>query len=351
MQVDYIILGQGIAGTMLCRSLMKAGKRPLVIDEYNPYTASQVASGIINPVTGRRVVRTWMIEELLPTAIEIYDEISNELGVSVARQIDILNYHTTEQMSNAWHERMVQGEDYIQAVYDTEVYGKHFNIGTGVNITSPCVLIDMPLLLGRWRARLKENGALLEERFDITGCEFAYDKVQYKGITADKLILCNGVGAFDNAYFKRLPHALSKGEALHIHIPDLPATNIYKQGMSLVPMGNDMFWLGSSFEWEYEHSEPTEVFRNNAVKQLARWLKLPYRIQHHIASVRAGSLERRPFVGLHPLHKAVGILGGLGTKGCSLAPYFAEQFAAHLLHNKSILPEVDVNRFAKTLSR
>jgi hypothetical protein len=40
----------------------------IVIDESNPFTATKAASGVINPVTGRRIVRTWRIEELLPFA-------------------------------------------------------------------------------------------------------------------------------------------------------------------------------------------------------------------------------------------------------------------------------------------
>ena len=51
------------------------------------------------------------------------------------------------------------------------------------------------------------------------------------------------------------------------------------------------------------------------------------------------------------VQKNVGILNGMGTKGCSLAPYFANQLMQHLINNSSLLPEVDILRFAKTLSK
>ena len=57
-QADYIVLGQGISGSFLSYYLIKAGKKVLVIDESKPFTASKIASGVINPVTGRRVVQT-----------------------------------------------------------------------------------------------------------------------------------------------------------------------------------------------------------------------------------------------------------------------------------------------------
>jgi len=62
-------------------------------------------------------------------------------------------------------------------------------------------------------------------------------------------------------------------------------------------------------------------------------------------------LERRPFVGLHPANPKVGILNGMGTKGCSLAPYFAKQLAEQLIFDKPISAEANINRFTKILMR
>ena len=88
-----------------------------------------------------------------------------------------------------------------------------------------------------------------------------------------------------------------------------------------------------------------------AEQLLQQWVKVPYKIVEHRASVRPATLERRPFVGLHPLHKNVGILNGMGTKGCSLAPFFARQLSDHLIYRTGIRPDADVARFAKILSR
>ena len=84
---------------------------------------------------------------------------------------------------------------------------------------------------------------------------------------------------------------------------------------------------------------------------LNEWLKLPYKVLDHQASVRPATIERRPFVGLHPNHKQVGILNGMGTKGCSLAPYFAKQLVDHLLYDKEISAEADIHRFSRILGK
>ena len=87
------------------------------------------------------------------------------------------------------------------------------------------------------------------------------------------------------------------------------------------------------------------------MNQLNFWLKVPFEIVDHVASVRPANMERRPFVGLHPKFSAVGILNGMGTKGCSLAPFFAKQLADHLTEGKPIYADADVKRFEKILAR
>jgi glycine/D-amino acid oxidase-like deaminating enzyme len=78
---------------------------------------------------------------------------------------------------------------------------------------------------------------------------------------------------------------------------------------------------------------------------------MPFETVEHLAAVRPANMERRPFVGLHPISSSVGILNGMGTKGCSLAPYFAKQLTDHLVDQTPILPLADVQRFSKILSR
>jgi glycine/D-amino acid oxidase-like deaminating enzyme len=126
---------------------------------------------------------------------------------------------------------------------------------------------------------------------------------------------------------------------------------VFKKGMSIVPWRDGLYWVGSSYEWTFEHAEPTKVFRQRAEAALREWVKLPFRVLEQVASVRPATLERRPFVGFHPLYPAVGVLNGMGTKGCSLAPFFARQLVRHIVDGTAILPEADVRRFSKILSR
>lgn len=349
---DYIIIGQGISGTFLSWYLSNAGKSVLVIDQAQPFTASKVASGVINPVTGRRIVRTWMIETLLPFALEAYTKFGNELSMPVISKKNILDFHPTPQMMLAFKDRLPVESEYLQVPINEKSYEQYFNYDFGIGEINPCYLIDVNILLSEWRKKLKNQNSLLETTFNINELNTNNPElITYNGYTANKIIFCDGAAGAENPYFKLLPYAKNKGQAIIADIPDLPRTNIFKQGITIVPWQDNLWWIGSTYEWDFADLNPSPEFRNKVEKQLEYWLKLPYKIIDHIAAERPANLERRPFAGLHPLYQNIGILNGMGTKGCSLAPYFAQQFAEHLINGSPINPLVDVKRFTKVLSR
>jgi glycine/D-amino acid oxidase-like deaminating enzyme len=202
-----------------------------------------------------------------------------------------------------------------------------------------------------WRKQLEFAGALSEEQFQLEELTIESHRVSYRNWEAEKIIFCDGTEGFENPYFQLLPYARNKGEVIFASIPDLPRNHIYKQGINLVPWQDDFWWIGSTYEWNFTDLLPTQAFREKVEQQLKHWLKLPYAIVDHQAAVRPANMERRPFVGLHPLHSSIGVFNGMGTKGCSLSPYFAHEFTEYLLHQTPLHPLADVQRFKKILSR
>ncbi len=350
MTVDYLIVGQGISGTLLSRSLISEGKRVVVIDEGKEAVSSKVASGVINPITGKRLVRTWMIEAFLPFALGSYTSFGSELGKQLLQQCDILDFHPTQDSSAIFNEKISTEGEYLSVMQPGD-WDKYFRFNYGIGKIAPCLLLDIRAMLAAWREKLVVDNCLLSEKFSWDDCGVTPDGVSYKGITAQKVILCNGAAATVDPYFNRLPWSKDKGEALIVSIPGLPRNNIYKQGISIVPWQDDLFWVGATHDWKFADMELTPAFRKQVEEQLDYWLKLPYKIVDHIVARRPANLERKPFIGLHPVHPAVGIFNGMGSKGCSMAPYFAEMLMRLLLHNEPLSPDVDVRRFKNVLSR
>lgn len=352
MVYDCIIVGQGICGTFLSFYMQQAGKKVLVMDEWHPNTASRVASGVINPVTGRRIVKTWMIDELIPFCQNAYVQIGDKMRHPVVHTCSVLDFYPTAQMQQAFEKRLAGSEsEYLHPAKDVEAWKNIFEFSFGIGEILPALWVDTGTLLCGWRQYLQSNGMLLEERMEFKNLSISPGKIHYCDITAERIVFCDGVAAMENIYFNNLPFAPNKGEAILAEIPDLSDEHIYKQGWSIVPWdkSENLFWVGSTYTWDFDDVLPSEAFRHKVQSSLKEWLRLPYKIVDHLAAVRPANTERRPFVGWHPLFPNVGILNGMGTKGCSLGPYFAHQLTENIMWGTPIDALADIVRFREKI--
>jgi len=352
MQIEYLIIGQGISGTFLSYYLNKENKEFLVVDNNTNNSPSKIAAGIINPVTGRRLVTVWMVDEILPFAWKAYQEIGHDLDITAISQKSIIDFFPNPFMRESFLQKIETGDKYVHSYPEQNHFNSFFDYELGCGEIRPVYTAHLETLLPAWREQLLKENNLLEENFEIEQLKIEPGKIQYKNITAEKIIFCDGTSSFENSFFRQLPFAPNKGEALVARIPGLPDNHIYKKGMMIVPMAEKgFFWIGASYIWDFENAEPTLMFRENTEQLLKQWLKIPFEIFEHRSGLRPATLERRPFVGFHPLYTNIGILNGMGTKGCSLAPFFAKQLTDHLLYEEPISADASIDRFKKILTR
>jgi len=350
MQVDYLIVGQGICGSFLSRYLLEAGCSIRVIDHPNPDSASTIASGIINPITGRRLVRTWEIEKFLPFAREAYSAMSQLLHQPLIREMSLLEFPTTVQMKQAFEHRTLT-ESFVRYPTQNSRWKEYFNSIFEPGEISPALLVSLNPFISGWRNELQKRNIIDNSLLSFEDIRNEPTGILYRDISAKKIIFCDGVNSGNNPLFSKLPFAPNKGEVIWASIPELSDEFIYKAGITLVPWEKDIWWIGSTYEWDFTDALPTKQFRERVTTYLQQWLKLPFEILDHRASIRPANLERRPFVGLHPANDSIAILNGMGTKGCSLAPWFAKELADHLTQGTPLHPLADIKRFQKILSK
>lgn len=352
MHVDVLIVGQGICGTMLSWFLKKEGKSFLVLDDAREISSSRLAAGIINPVTGRRYVTTWMYEELLSFAKITYAEMGSSLDSQFIFEKDIIDFFPSPQMRDAFVNRITEDDTYLHSYPDQNKFNQFFNYDFGCGQVKPVYLVNLQMIMASWKKELLEKEQIREEPFEIKDFQILEDGIRYGNVTARRIIFCDGISSGRLPWFQLLPFAPNKGEALIIRSEELDTQHIFKQGLVIAPLPvQHNFWVGSNYQWEFEDNRPTENFLEQTIKHLDKWLKVPYEILFHKASVRPATLERRPFVGMHPHIPQVGILNGMGTKGSSLAPFFAKQLVDNIVHGLPILAEADIMRFSKILAK
>ncbi len=359
MKTEFLLVGQGLCGTWLSYFLEQEKRDFLVLDPGDLPNASRQAGGLINPVTGRRLVTTWLIDELLPFARLWYGQLAQLLFKAghleqphLIEERSIIQFFSSPDVKHMFEKRVWEQSDYLQTADKASAgatdVATAFDPLQGYGLIKKSCQVQVDLLLGAYKKYLLHEGRLLEKKFDTARLQRTSEGLRFDDIAFDHLIFCDGIGAHDNALFAHLPFASVKGEALIVEVPGLPAAMVVKGPLTMIPLATkDHWWVGSSYEWNFSDSRPSTIFRKYTEHQLNQWLKMPFTTRDHWSAIRPGSKERRPFVGMLEPQRNIGLLGGMGTKGCSLAPYFSYQLVQHLLHHQPIYPEARLTRFIK----
>lgn len=347
MQVDHIIVGQGIAGTLLWYELKKFGQNILVVDKGMGAPSSLVAPGIINPVTGREMKVTWKADELIPIALDVYRFIGEKHGVSVCENKEMYRLLPDAHSRNEW-DRLRENNiyrKYLSEVLTNEWSGIKAPYGLGG--VNGALRVDGATLLRAAREHIRLESSLLEENFDYALLRQVNGNWVYKEVVARNIIFCEGHQVHGNPYFQELPVGFAKGELLYLHTDaELPDAILNRNGF-LLPLGSGDYVLGSTYAHQHRDAAPSEEGRKALLEKLAHILDVPFTITGHIAGIRPTSRDRRPLVGRHKHYSSMYIFNGLGTKGYLLAPVFARQLASHLEVNTPLWPEVSPYRWGR----
>ncbi|HSZ25805.1 MAG TPA: FAD-dependent oxidoreductase [Cytophagaceae bacterium] len=350
MKTDYLIVGQGIAGTVLGYTLLKKGCNVIVLSNEYPHQASLVAAGLYNPVTGKRMSKTWKAEILFPFMESFYKEFEDDFNCSILFPKPIYKPFSTIAEQNTWLSEH-EGEAFVETDIPADKYSEFLHSSNGGFETNHSGHLDIPTMLKAFREKLLETKCFVEKKFQPDKLIMKEDGVEYDGIAAKKIILCEGMLATTNPLFSWLPFVPSKGEVLKVKIKAFTQEVIFNKQVFIIPLEESVFRVGSTYHWEYESSEPTEQGRKELCEKLEQMIKMPFEILEHKAGIRPSVRDRKPIIGFHPENKFIGIFNGLGTKGVSLAPFFADAFAELLLNNKQLDPEVNIERFYSLYSR
>ncbi len=342
-----LIIGQGLAGTIVSYELLKRQIPHKVLDNNHKTAATKAAAGIINPITGRRYVKSWMIDELLPAAKQTYAELEQLLDLKLVSQANILRALEDLPQENRWHEATSRPgyDDYVEAEVDMGNYTELVTVRPSYGEIRGALQVAVPLLIGAYRKLLTEKEMLVTKEFDYSTFSPGSEYFEIEGEVFSQLIFCDGFRSTMNPLFKDLPFQPAKGESFQVELnAQLPA-KLLRDKIFIAPQSDRTFWTGGGYEWESLSTSPTSTFKDKWTEKLEELLVVDYKINQHLAGIRPSVKGRRPLIGRHQSYSNIYLFNGLGTKGTSLAPYWAKEFVELLLKGKPISTEVDLNRF------
>ncbi len=368
-KIDYIIIGQGLAGTLLAFFLLEQGQNILIIDNFTEGGSSKIAAGVVNPITGRRIVKSWRIDDFLPFAKKTYQRLEAQYNIKIWHDTSIIRTLKNAEDENEWLLRSswADYQPFCKSVLPpltllspsrsgvtvSDPFNNKIKPFYGYGEIQQAAQVDLSNLLSFFTEKWLNEGILRQEKFVYDALKTDDRGVFYENYTAKKIVFCEGAAGVKNPFFNYLPFNLDKGELLIVKIPNAGFTSIFKNNISIVPLKEkDHYWVGATNEWNSLHDLPTEEKKQLIIKELRDILTIDFETIEHKAAFRPTVKDRRPLLGFHPQYPNLAVFNGLGTKGASLAPYWAAHFTSVLLSEGSpterggkLEQDVDIQRF------
>lgn len=331
MHYDALIIGQGMAGTLLSYELMCRGKSVLVLDHKHQNNTSLVASAVLNPLVGKHWTIAKDAATLIPAAVATYQQFNQLLNIDVLQQKSILVFHTNQNAENDFEKQINIGNPYTQIAKNVAAHNWHTDWRIGE--ISPVYTVDAALLLTQWRKYLQTKQSFCAAIFDMEQLQWTQHQIQYKEYTADKIIFCEGANGRQNPFFPSLHFTQNRGDALLLAIPSLSHKYIYHKDFRLVPHRDGLFWCGSNYTWQYNDLKPDVNWRKDITAALKDWLRLPFEIVDHWVAERPTTAGQQVLLLQHKAYKNMYFFNGMGTRGFSAGPTWAKAMSNLIFPN------------------
>ena len=338
-----LIIGAGLAGTCLAHQLIAKGHRIQLVDRgINHSTA--VAAGMVNPMVFRRMNKSWRLDEFMKDAKSFYLQMEKELGHALFHPIVIRRMLSSEQERNYWLERskLPEYQDYLTVLSaEDETYSlAENNFGSGR--LKNAFWVDAKAYYEYNLAYFERKGLLLKEAFD--SASFDETTLTYKGITYDKVVLAVGYQQMNTPFFNALPIQQTKGQTIRVKSTDIPENESLNRKCFLLPLGEQVFRIGATYEWDNPDLTPTEEAKQELIGHLRVLGNFSFELLDQQVGVRPTVLDRRPILGEHHTIKNMYVFNGLGTKGYLMAPTLARELADLMFEGKPLDKEISIER-------
>ncbi len=344
MIAPVLIVGGGLAGTTLAWTLHFRGEPFILVDSGDPSSASRVAAGFVNPITGQRFALSWNYATFLAAAERFYAKVEAVLKRTLFVRRPMV--------------RLFQNE--LERDRFTRKAGT-FGVTTGAlhldesRFAAPLGGFELPearqLHVSEYlRASHEFFGARVRvAQIDPTALAIGSDQLRVPEWNESyrAAVFCQGAAGRTNPLFDPLPFAPAKGEMLLLRVPDLDENRIVNRGVWLVREHGNIYRAGATYDRDRLDTVPTAAGRYEIETRLKEFLRVPFEVVDHVAGVRPILDDRKPLLGRHPRVDSLALFNGLGSKGSLQAPYFAAQLADELRGTGAIDNDVDLRKWKR----
>lgn len=341
-----MIIGQGLAGSLLGWELNKAGQSIMIIDDGHRSASSHVAAGMVNPLAGKRLALYPETKAHLDAVQQTYAEIEASLNRQYYHPTPLLRILQNEDEASRFGQRQNIRDfaEYIAEAYPAGKPVEGMVNPHGAFYTEQGGWLNTRALIKDMRKYFDQNKCLLETPFEANDLVVDAHAVHWNNkITARQVIFCQGWRDSQNPWFDWLRWDPVQGDIMTLDCPGIRGNRIINGGKWLVPTDGDLFKAGSTYQRNRLDQRPSARDGKTVlegVRALTGTNSL--KVIRHEAGIRPGTRTQHPFIGLHPRYENIGLFSGFGSKGTLLIPLYANKFTRHLLNQTPIPNHVNI---------
>lgn len=346
-QVDYIVVGLGIAGISICQTLRKH-KKSFVVFDGGIEGATAKSGGVFNPTVLKRFNPVWKADVFFPKALRFYETLSADLQKKIFSRNPILRIFSNVEEQNNWAvacDRKILGQFLSAECIPNSNAAIRAPFGFGKVMGA--AQIDTVALLRGYRQFLMEREVLSSEKFEYNLLQQQEDGISYKGISAKKIIFAEGAGALRNPFFPERALIANKGEYIVVHAPQLKFNALLKGPMYVIPLGNHHYKIGATYSRDDFSTAPTAEARDEILTKVNTFINCPFTVVDQTAGLRPTTRDHRPLLGSVTGFPNMVFLNGLGSRGFLMAPFLSEIIYQYIATNTPIPAEMDIGRTVK----
>lgn len=345
--IDVLIVGQGIAGTTLGRFLEQSGKTFRVVESGSHPAASRIAPGVWNPIAVKRFNKAWLADETWASAEAFYQAEEKFFGSSFYHTNGMLKaISNVHELSQMW-QNMDELAPFVEYT-DRTISG--VEAPHGFLHIREAGYVQVASYLNKVKSHWIEQGCFCETSFVHADLVQEGGNWSWNGQVFRKVVFCEGISGRQNPYLEHLPLGNTKGQVLDVKIAGLEIDSILNKNLFILPVGEDRFRVGSTYEWTFDDLEPTEKANADLLEKLSALIPdLKVEVIGQIAGGRPTTRDRRPLMG-ELSNPGLHVFNGLGSRGVMLAPYLADCMTRFLLGDENAIPaEARVERVKQSV--
>lgn len=345
VEYDYIVVGLGLAGISFCEQLRTNNKTFIVFSD-NSQKSSTVAGGLYNPIVLKRFTSIWKGDEQLDLAMKHYKELEDLLRTTLDYKIPVYRKFASIEEQNNWFTAAdkLKLSKYLSntiisntnnAIIAPFGFGKVLHTGR----------IDVKKLIVFYTSFLEYSNMISSETFDHQALEDKDSGVVYKNFNAKHVVFAEGFGVTNNPFFPNLQLSPTKGELLTIYAPELKIDYVLKGPVFIIPIGNDFYTVGATYELYDLTHKTTEKAKSKLLGGLKSMISCDFEIIKQVVGIRPTVGDRRPIIGRHQQFNNYYLLNGLGTRGVMIGPYVAKKLYEFIEEGTDIEQSINLSRF------